>query len=57
MSYSNLEPDVVPRIDEIIDTVEISKAKRDVVSPLLHNIDLTEELPKWMAEMRRKYKT
>ena len=55
-SYSNLEPDIVPRLYEIIKTVDISKARREVIMPLFHNIDLTEELPKWMAEIKRKYK-
>lgn len=56
LSYSNLEPNVVPRLNEIIDSVDFSKVRREVSIPLLHNIDLTDELPKWMAETRRKYK-
>jgi type I restriction enzyme R subunit len=54
-SYSTREPDTVPRLDEIIDTVDISKVKKEVTVPLLHNIELSNTLPKWLAEVRRKY--
>ena len=55
LSYSSLEPDTIPRLDEIIDTVDISKATRNVTAPLMHNIELMDTLPKWMTEIRRKY--
>ena len=56
LSYSHLEPTVVPRLDEIIDTIDMSIATRDFPSPIMLNIELSEELPKWMAEIRRRYK-
>ena len=54
--YSNQKPDAIPRLDEILDSVDISRATREAISPLMHNVELSDELPNWMAKVKRRYK-
>ncbi|WP_145141247.1 type I restriction endonuclease subunit R, EcoR124 family [Paenibacillus sp. Y412MC10] len=55
-SYSTSEPDVVPYINELISTVDFSKATNQTAGNLLrHNMTLTGRLPKWMAEIKQRY--
>ncbi|MDX8362899.1 type I restriction endonuclease subunit R, EcoR124 family [Cytobacillus sp. IB215316] len=55
-SYSISQPDVVPYINELISSVDFSKATNQTAGNLLrHNMTLTTKLPKWFAEIKQKY--
>ncbi|MGG0814643.1 HsdR family type I site-specific deoxyribonuclease [Paenibacillus alvei] len=55
-SYSISQPDVVPYINELISSVNFSKATNQTAGNLLkHNMTLTTKLPVWMAEIKQKY--
>ncbi|MBS4193219.1 HsdR family type I site-specific deoxyribonuclease [Bacillus sp. FJAT-49705] len=55
-SYSTSQPDVVPYINELISSVNFSKAINQTAGNLLrHNMTLTPKLPEWMAEIKQKY--
>ncbi|NEW09398.1 HsdR family type I site-specific deoxyribonuclease [Paenibacillus sp. SYP-B3998] len=55
-SYSILQPDVVPYINELISSVNFSKATNQTAGNLLrHNMTLTTKLPAWIAEIKQKY--
>jgi len=53
--YSKNPQDGIPRLTEIMASVDIDKANQKFPSKLIHNISLGEELPKWLAELIRKY--
>lgn len=55
-SYSTSQPDVVPYINELISSVDFSKATNQTAGNLLrHNMTLTSKLPEWIAEIKQKY--
>ncbi|MFX3636680.1 MAG: HsdR family type I site-specific deoxyribonuclease [Candidatus Pristimantibacillus sp.] len=55
-AYSILQPDVVPYINELISSVDFSKATNQTAGNLLrHNMTLTTKLPAWIAEIKQKY--
>ncbi len=55
-SYSTSQPDVVPYINELISSVNFSKATNQTAGNLLrHNMTLTIKLPAWIAEIKQKY--
>ncbi|MEZ2659501.1 type I restriction endonuclease subunit R, partial [Aneurinibacillus aneurinilyticus] len=55
-SYSTSQPDVVPYINELISSVDFSKATNKTAGNLLrHNMTLTTKLPEWIAEIKQKY--
>ena len=55
-SYSTSQPDVVPYINELISSVNFSKATNQTAGNLLmHNMKLTTKLPEWIAEIKQKY--
>ncbi|SEP01226.1 HsdR family type I site-specific deoxyribonuclease [Paenibacillus sp. OV219] len=55
-SYSTSQPDVVPYINELISSVDFSKATNQTAGSLLrHNMTLTTKLPAWIAEIKQKY--
>lgn len=55
-SYSTTQPDVVPYINELIGSIDFSKATNQTAGNLLrHNMKLTTKLPLWIAEIRQKY--
>lgn len=55
-SYSIVQPDVVPYINELISSVDFSKANNQTAGNLLrHNMTLTTILPAWIAEIKQKY--
>lgn len=55
-SYSISQPDVVPYINELIGSIDFSKATNQTAGNLLrHNMTLTGILPKWIAEIKQKY--
>ncbi|WP_258296055.1 type I restriction endonuclease subunit R, EcoR124 family [Paenibacillus peoriae] len=55
-SYSTSQPDVVPYINELISSVDFSKATNQTAGNLLrHNMTLTTKLPAWIAEIKQKY--
>ncbi|MGG1615620.1 type I restriction endonuclease subunit R, EcoR124 family [Paenibacillus sp. NRS-1781] len=55
-SYSILQPVVVPYINELISSVDFSKATNQTAGNLLrHNMTLTTKLPAWIAEIKQKY--
>lgn len=55
-SYSTSQPDVVPYINELISSVDFSKAINQTGGNLLrHNMTLTTKLPVWIAETKQKY--
>lgn len=54
--YSTSQPDVVPYINDLISSVDLSKATNQTAGNLLmHNIKLTPKLPIWIAEIKQKY--
>ncbi len=54
--YSASQPNVVPYINELISSVDFSKATNQTSGNLLrHNMTLTTKLPKWIAEIKQKY--
>lgn len=54
--YSINEPEVIPYIDDLIRSVDYSKASnKDSGSLLKHNMMLTKKLPEWIAEVKVKY--
>ncbi|MGG8382753.1 type I restriction endonuclease subunit R, EcoR124 family [Bacillus sp. R-CC1] len=55
-SYSTSRPDIVPYINELISSVDYSKATNQTAGNLLrHNMTLITKLPKWIAEIKQKY--
>lgn len=55
-SYSTSQPDVIPYINDLISSVDFSKATNQTAGNLLrHNMTLTTKLPKWIAEIKQKY--
>lgn len=55
-SYSTSQPDVVPYINELISSVDFSKATNQTAGNLLrHNMTLTTKIPQWIAEIKQKY--
>lgn len=55
-SYSISQPDVVPYINELISSVDFSKATNQTAGNLLrHNMTLTTKFPEWMAKTKQKY--
>lgn len=55
-SYSTSQPDVVPYINDLISSVDFSKATNQTAGNLLrHNMTLTAKLPQWIAEIKQKY--
>lgn len=55
-SYSTSQSDVVPYINELISSVDFSKATNQTAGNLLrHNMTLTTKLPEWIAEIKQKY--
>ncbi|MCE3198749.1 type I restriction endonuclease subunit R, EcoR124 family [Paenibacillus sonchi] len=55
-SYSISQPDVVPYINELIGSIDFSKATNQTAGNLLkHNMKLTAQLPAWIAETKQKY--
>lgn len=55
-SYSTSQPDVVPYINDLISSVDFSKATNQTEGNLLkHNMTLTSKIPQWIAEIKQKY--
>lgn len=55
-SYSLNEPNTVPYIDEIVSSVDYERALNKEASNILeHNMNLTEALPKWVVEVKKKF--
>lgn len=55
-AYSLSNTEAIPYIDEITESVDFNKAtNKSAGNMLMHNINLSEELPKWMAEVKQKY--
>ena len=55
-AYSFAEEDVIPYNRDIIESVDIDKATKNVGSKLMLNMQLQQELPKWIREIKLKYK-
>lgn len=56
-AYSSIEPEFVPYIDDIIENVDFDKAtNKEVTNSLEYNMHLIAFLPKWIAEVKEKYK-
>lgn len=56
LNYELKQLDVIPFLEEIIQSVDLSQIKNKVVDSLFsHNLQLTAELPHWMAEVKKKY--
>ena len=54
--YSTSQPNVVPYIDELTESLDFSKvANQQGISRIKHMIDLTERLPEWIADVKQKY--
>ncbi|MGI6076768.1 MAG: type I restriction endonuclease subunit R [Fastidiosipilaceae bacterium] len=54
--YSLAEPEFVPYIDDLTRTVDYSRAHNPTAkSALEHNIQLSQNLPLWLAETEEKY--
>lgn len=55
-SYLTSQPDIVPYINELISSIDFSKATNKTAGNLLrHNMTLTTKLPEWIAETKQKY--
>ena len=55
-SYSAIQPDVIPYINDLISTVDFNKASNQTAGNILrHNMRLTSILPQWMAGIKQKY--
>ena len=55
-SYSNSQPDVVPYIDEIIQSVDFDAANNQACNNrLMHVMKLTRYLPELIAEIKQRY--
>jgi len=55
-NYSLSEPEIVPYIEEISNSLNYENAKiKKGNSYLEHNIKLTNELSKWMRKIKNKY--
>lgn len=50
LSYDPRSPDVIQRIDEIVDSIH-----KETDNPLKLRIDLMQKLPDWMKFLKRKY--
>ena len=55
-AYSFVEEEVIPYNRDIIESVDIDKATKNVDSKLMLNMQLQQELPKWIREIKIKYK-
>jgi type I restriction enzyme R subunit len=56
ISYSTAQPAIVPYINDLISSVDFSKATNQIAgNKLKHNMLLTATLPKWMAEIKQRY--
>lgn len=54
--YSVSQPNIIPNTDELIKSVDFSKATNQTAGNLLgHNITLTKTLPDWLAGVKQKY--
>ncbi|MFS8210842.1 type I restriction endonuclease subunit R, EcoR124 family [Paenibacillus sp. S29] len=55
-AYSTSQPAVVPYIEDLLNSVDFSKAMNQTAgSQLKHSIRLSKELPQWIAETKQKY--
>lgn len=55
-SYSTSQPDVVPYINDLVSSLDLSKATNQSAGNLLrHNMTLTSKLPQWIVEIKQKY--
>mgnify|MGYP000966696378 FL=1 len=55
-SYSENKTDIVPYIDEIIESIDMDIAQnKENSNRLKHTIDLGKKLPSWILEVRSKY--
>ncbi|REK71500.1 type I restriction endonuclease subunit R, EcoR124 family [Paenibacillus paeoniae] len=56
ISYSTAQPAIVPYINDLISSVDFSKAMNQIAgNKLKHNMLLTATLPKWIAEIKQRY--
>ncbi len=55
-AYSPEEKDVIPYNAEILKSVDMTKVQRSAGNMLLLNIELSKELPKWMKDIKMKYR-
>ncbi|WP_270166696.1 type I restriction endonuclease subunit R [Paenibacillus sp. SYP-B4298] len=56
IAYSSSQPAIVPYINELISSVDFSKAtNKEAGNKLKHNMLLTSRLPKWIAEVKQRY--
>jgi type I restriction enzyme R subunit len=56
ISYSPSQPAIVPYINDLISSVDFSKATNQTAgNKLKHNMLLTATLPKWVAEIKQRY--
>ncbi|MCI3922674.1 HsdR family type I site-specific deoxyribonuclease [Paenibacillus sp. TRM 82003] len=56
VSYSTAQSAIVPYINDLISSVDFSKATNQTAgNKLKHNMLLTATLPKWMAEIKQRY--
>lgn len=55
-SYNYSQPEIVPYIDELIDSVDFDKAQNQTAkNRLKHIITVTNKLPEFIAEIKQKY--
>jgi type I restriction enzyme R subunit len=56
-TYSETKPDIIPNIDDIVKSADYDKAgDQSAGNTLVHVMNLTDELPRWMANVRTEYK-
>jgi type I restriction enzyme, R subunit len=47
--------DIVPYFAEIIETIDLSKANKDIDNLFMLNLALHDELPRWMTEIKQQF--
>jgi type I restriction enzyme R subunit len=55
LAYNPSVDESIPRLDDIIDSVDIGEAIRKSENPLEHNMALTDAISPWLSEIRRIY--
>lgn len=56
-SYSDAKPEIIPYIDELINSVDFALATdQSAGNQLKHNMALNKQLPNWIAETKQKYR-
>ncbi|AJA45994.1 hypothetical protein C7375_107116 [Frischella perrara] len=51
------QPQIIPYLEELIKSVDITQIESETKDNLfIHNLKLTDELPRWMITVKNKYR-